>query len=96
MVVLTVSERLNSDAYGIFGGDYYPGVYVTYNPFPLVLLTDQPSGSQAIYIAPNAHEIASTLFDGEVKFWEKDLGRPLEEVGIFCFNCALLFHADHW
>lgn len=56
------------------------GVYTTYNPFPLFLLTNPTGGSQAIHIALDAHEIASALFGKEVKFWGKDLGKPLQEV----------------
>lgn len=59
------------------------GVYATYNPFPLVLLTNPSDGSQAIHIAPNAHEITSNLFsEDELKFWVDGLGKQLEEVGV--------------
>jgi hypothetical protein len=54
------------------------GIYITYNPFPLVLLTDIAKGTQDVHIAPLAHEIASSVFGEEVKFWEDALGRPLQ------------------
>lgn len=57
-------------------------VYITYNPFPLVLLTDPSNGRQAIHIAPNAHEIAPTFLHQEAKFWERLLGKALAEVSV--------------
>lgn len=61
------------------------GVYITYNPFPLVLLTDAIEKTQGIYIAPLAHEIAFALFGGQTKFWEDALGKSLQEVSSLNF-----------
>ncbi len=63
------------------------GVFVTYNPFPLVLLK-LSDGTEAIHISPNAHEIVSAVFGRwKAKAWDKELGRRLKEVGMLLSDC---------
>ncbi|KAK2463208.1 hypothetical protein APHAL10511_004863 [Amanita phalloides] len=50
----------------------YDGLYVTYLPLPLVLLTDK-DGTQDVHIAPEAFSVASTEFGPDIGFWQNAL-----------------------
>ncbi|KAF9451943.1 hypothetical protein P691DRAFT_284919 [Macrolepiota fuliginosa MF-IS2] len=73
------SVKQVNDGHLMYANWCYDSVYVTYNPFPLVLLTNAVDDTQAVHIAPNAHEIALSLFGPEIKFWEDALGTRLQE-----------------
>ena len=47
-------------------------LYVTYLPVPLVLLTEE-GGSQNVYIAPEAYNVAKAEFKDSLDFWENAL-----------------------
>lgn len=70
-------KRVN-DGHLMYANWCYDGVYITYNPFPLVLLTNTTEQIQNVYISPIAHDISSSVFGSEVAFWEDLLGEPLE------------------
>lgn len=68
-------KRVNDGHCGVY--NYcYDGLYVTYLPLPLVLLTDK-DGYQNVYIAPEAFSIASAEFKDEIEFWQNALPEHL-------------------
>jgi hypothetical protein len=73
---------------------YGKGVYITYNPFPLVLLTNTTDQTQSIHISPISHQVASTAFGSKVKYWEDALGEPLENVSLLLLG--LFTETDRW
>ncbi|KAG6819945.1 hypothetical protein H0H93_007151 [Arthromyces matolae] len=50
--------------------------FINYLPTPLTLLT-APDGSQSVYIAPEAFDIASVEFADQIQFWQDSLPGPL-------------------
>ena len=48
------------------------GLYITYLPLPLALLTAEDN-AQHVYISPEAFKIASREFKDEIEFWQQAL-----------------------
>jgi hypothetical protein len=48
------------------------GLYITYLPLPLALLTGKDN-SQHVYISPEAFKVASREFKDEIDFWQQAL-----------------------
>ena len=70
------------------------GLYITYLPLPLVLLTGE-DGSQNVYIAPEAFSVASAEFKEDIEFWQNALPGQLKGElstvwSIWALNCAYL------
>ncbi|KAF8622711.1 hypothetical protein AX15_006802 [Amanita polypyramis BW_CC] len=64
-------KRVNDGHCGVY--NYcYDGLYVTYLPLPLVLLTEK-DGTQNVHIAPEAFSVASAEFKEELEFWQNAL-----------------------
>ncbi|KAJ3547212.1 hypothetical protein NMY22_g1745 [Coprinellus aureogranulatus] len=55
-----------------FSSFFPPALYVTYLPTPLVLITED-DGSQNVYIAPEAYDIAKAEFKDSLSWWEGHL-----------------------
>lgn len=53
------------------------GLYITYLPLPLVLLTGS-DGSQSVHIAPEAFTLASAEFKEDIEFWQNALPGQLK------------------
>jgi len=53
------------------------GVYVSYLPTPLVLLSG-PDGKQNVHIDPKAFELVSEDFPDAINFWQEALPAPLK------------------
>ncbi|KAF8345916.1 hypothetical protein F5887DRAFT_1061550 [Amanita rubescens] len=69
-------KRVNDGHCGVY--NYcYDGLYITYLPLPLVLLTEE-DGSQNMYIAPEAFSVASAEFKGDIQFWQNALPGQLK------------------
>ncbi|KAF8806425.1 hypothetical protein BYT27DRAFT_7233838 [Phlegmacium glaucopus] len=64
-------KRVNDGHCGVY--NYcYDGLYITYLPLPLALLTGKDN-SQHVYISPEAFKVASREFKDEIEFWQQAL-----------------------
>ncbi|KAJ7784767.1 hypothetical protein B0H16DRAFT_1402826 [Mycena metata] len=69
-------KRLN-DGHCVWANACYDSAFLNFLPIPLVLLT-QEDGSQNIYIAPEAFEVASAEFSDEIAVWQDALPLALK------------------
>jgi hypothetical protein len=56
------------DGHTVYQGLCYDSLFVTYLPFPVVLLND--GNKQQVHIAPEAFNVSSVEFADEIAFWQ--------------------------
>ena len=71
-VDLSRSMKRLMDGHCMYYDFCYDGLFQTYLPIPLVLLTNE-QGEQAVHIAPEAFEVASTEFGDQISVWQDAL-----------------------
>lgn len=72
------------------------GLYTTYLPLPLALLTEKDN-SQHVYISPEAFKVASREFKDEIEFWQQALPGHLKgqlASVLLLHNLSRCHHAD--
>jgi hypothetical protein len=76
------------DGHTVYINLCYDSLFLTFLPFPVVLL-DDASGNQQLHIAPEAFTVASAEFADEISFWESATHLNLSRVS--CLSTSLIF-----
>ncbi|EJD45414.1 hypothetical protein AURDEDRAFT_165629 [Auricularia subglabra TFB-10046 SS5] len=92
---LQTTIRALRDGHASYSNLCFDSLFVTYNPFPLVV-TQSPLGAiGSIHIAPEAFDVASAEFADEVSFWQGVKG--LKDLASFNGAQVLLINGlDPW
>ena len=74
---LSRSVKRFNDGHCVYTNACFDSLFLSFLPLPLVLLTE-PSGFQAVHIAPEAFTVASAEFADEIDVWQNALPGALK------------------